>query len=145
MLLIHLHIWMLQASKDVRWMIEWLISHNYFSVNLDISNKLSLDDPIGSVLLYKSSGTFLSQCIQRIITQPSVSWIRIVLHRFSPDELLNIFFSKWWLLKIKAERPWANRLLVDIMKRCQVWVAQCLINCKQPGIEVIFSWNNGGK
>ncbi|KAG5619891.1 hypothetical protein H5410_005109 [Solanum commersonii] len=37
-------------------------------------------------------------------------------HRFPPNELLDIFFSKRWLLKVKTERPRTNRLLIDIQQ-----------------------------
>lgn len=59
-----------------------------------------------------------------------MSWVWVEFYGFPPYELLDIFFSKWWLLKIKNKRPWANGLLVDIVKRCQVWMAQSLVNCK---------------
>lgn len=62
-----------------------------------------------------------------------MNWIWIEFHRFPIDKLLDIFFSKSWLLKIKTERPGANRLLIDIMKRCQIWVAESLVNCKPVG------------
>jgi hypothetical protein len=49
-------------------------------------------------------------------------------------------FSKWWLLKIKAERCSAGRFFIDIMKRSQVGVMQSLINCmKEKGVTSIVN------
>lgn len=62
---------------------------------------------------------------------PLISWVWVELHRFPPDELLDVIFSTWWMLKIKAERPEADRLIIDIMQRCYIWVTKCLVNCKQ--------------
>jgi hypothetical protein len=42
-----------------------------------------------------------------------------------------MFFSKGWLLKIKAERCWAGGFFIDVMKRSQVWVMKSLINCME--------------
>ena len=61
-----------------------------------------------------------------------MNWIWIEPYGLSPDELLDVLFSKRGLLKIKIERHWADRLLVDIMKRRQVWVGKSLINYKVP-------------
>lgn len=144
LLLIHLHIWKFQASKDVRWKFEWLTSQPLFSKSGYLHRAFYLFPLKTQLVQYCGTSHQVLFQVQNI-TQSSLSWIRIELHRFSPDELLYIFFSKWWLLKIKAERHWADRLLIDIMKRCQVRVAQCLINCKQPDIKVIFIENNEGK
>ncbi|KAK2407017.1 mitogen-activated protein kinase protein MMK2 [Trifolium repens] len=74
---------------------------------------------------------YFADHIQRVNTKISVDWwIRIESHSFLPDEFLDIFFSEHWFLKIKIERSGTYRFLVDIMKRCHVWMAQRLINCK---------------
>lgn len=58
--------------------------------------------------------------------------VRIKFYGFPPDEFLDILLCACWLLEIKTERSRAYRLLIDVMKRCQVRVAECLINCKHP-------------
>jgi hypothetical protein len=62
----------------------------------------------------------------------SMSRIRIKFYRFPPDQLLDILFREGWLLEIKYKRPRTNRLLIDIMQRCQIRMAECLINCEKP-------------
>lgn len=52
-----------------------------------------------------------------------VDWVRVELERLPPDELLDIFFGERWLLEVEAERRWADRFVVYLMKGCQVWVA----------------------
>lgn len=52
-----------------------------------------------------------------------VDWVRIELERLPPDEFLDIFFGERWLLEVEAERRWADRFVVYLMKGCQVWVA----------------------
>jgi hypothetical protein len=39
-----------------------------------------------------------------------------------------MLFSKVWLLKIKVKLRWANRLVIYVMQRSQIWVVQSLIN-----------------
>ena len=60
-----------------------------------------------------------------------LSWIWIESQRFPPDELFDIFLGEWWSLKIKTKRGCTHRLIIDVVKRCQVRVMQSLINCKK--------------
>lgn len=73
-----------------------------------------------------------STCFYRISKRMLlIGWIWIELHWLPPDELLDVIFRAWCVLKIKAERPGADRLIIDIMKRWQIWVTKCFVNCKQ--------------
>lgn len=49
-------------------------------------------------------------------------WIWVVLHWFSPDELLDVLFSAWWLLKIKTKWHGTNWFIIDVMKGWKIWV-----------------------
>ena len=70
--------------------------------------------------------------IQQITTQSSIGGLRIELYSFSPDEFFDVLFSEWWLLEIEIERPRADGLLINVVKRRQVRVAKSLIDCKRP-------------
>uniref|UniRef100_A0A0E0LRE8 Uncharacterized protein n=1 Tax=Oryza punctata TaxID=4537 RepID=A0A0E0LRE8_ORYPU len=52
----------------------------------------------------------------------------VELECLPPYDLLDIFFGERWLLEIEAERRWADWLIIYLMKGCQVWMAQSLIN-----------------
>ena len=41
-------------------------------------------------------------------------------HKFPPDEFLDILFGAGLLLKVETKRVRTNRLLIDVVKRCQV-------------------------
>lgn len=43
-------------------------------------------------------------------------WIRIELHSFLPNDLLDMIFSACRLIKIKSEWPRTNRLLIGVVK-----------------------------
>lgn len=58
-----------------------------------------------------------------------MSGIWVEFYGFPPDEFFYIFLRKRWQLEVNNERTRAHGLLVDIMKRRQVWMAQSLINC----------------
>lgn len=73
---------------------------------------------------FRPHGVDMPSWFARVYTgNRSVDWVRVELERLPPDELLDIFFGERWLLEVEAERRWADRFVVYLMKGCQVWVA----------------------
>lgn len=65
-----------------------------------------------------------------------ICWIWIEHDWFPPNKILNVFFSYCLLLKIKTERLGADWLVIDIVKRGQVWVTESIINCRIHKVNV---------
>lgn len=66
-----------------------------------------------------------------------MDWIWIELHGFPPYKLLDVILGARWLLEIETEWSGTDWLVVDVVKRCQVWVTKCHFSCK-----IIINNNN---